>query len=127
MLLLLASCAGLAVVLAAVGIYAVMSYTIAERTREIGVRIALGTRPFDIVALILRQDGLVAAIGLPAGLTLSLIFGRLLQALLYGITPHDPVTLVGAAVFLAVVALAAMLVPTLKATGLDPIIAIRYE
>lgn len=98
MLLLLASCAGLAVVLAAVGIYAVMSYTIAERTREIGVRIALGTRPFDIVALILRQGGLVAAIGLPAGLTLSLIFGRLLQALLYGITPHDPVTLVGSSV-----------------------------
>jgi putative ABC transport system permease protein len=127
MLLLLASCAGLAVVLAAVGIYAVMSYTIAERTREIGVRIALGARPFNIVALIVRQGGLVTAIGLAAGLTLSLIFGHVLQAFLYGITPHDPVTLIGSAVFLAAIALAAMLVPALKATRLDPIAAIRCE
>jgi putative ABC transport system permease protein len=127
MLLLLGCCAGLAVVLAAVGIYAVMSYTIAERTREIGVRIALGARPFNIVALIVRQGGLVTAIGLAAGLTLSLIFGHVVQALLYGITPHDPVTLVGAAVFLAAIALAAMLVPALKATRLDPIVAIRCE
>jgi putative ABC transport system permease protein len=127
MLLLLGCCAGLAVVLAGVGIYAVMSYTIAERTREIGVRIALGARPFDVVALIVRQGGLVTAIGLSAGLTLSLILGHVLQALLYGITPHDPVTLIGAAVFLSAIALAAMLVPALKATRLDPIVAIRCE
>jgi len=127
MLLLLGVCAGLAVVLAAVGIYAVMSYTIAERTREIGVRIALGARPFNVVALIMRQGGLVTAIGLSTGLTLSLIFGHVLQALLYGITPHDPVTLIGAAVFLAAIALAAMVVPALKATRLDPIVAIRCE
>jgi putative ABC transport system permease protein len=127
MLLLLGCCAGLAVVLAAVGIYAVMSYTIAERTREIGVRIALGARPFNVVALIMRQGGLVTAIGLSAGLTLSLIFGHLLEALLYGITPHNPVTLIGAAVFLAAVALASMVVPALKATRLDPIVAIRCE
>jgi putative ABC transport system permease protein len=127
MLLLLACCAGLAVLLAAVGIYAVMSYTIAERTREIGLRIALGARPFNIVALIMRQGGLVTAIGLSAGLTLSLVFGHVLQAFLYRTTPHDPVTLIGAAVLLAAIALAAMLVPALKATRLDPIVAIRCE
>jgi predicted permease len=127
MLLLLGCCAGLAVVLAAVGIYAVMSYTIAERTREIGVRIALGARPVNVVALIMRQGGLITAIGLSAGLTLSLIFSHLLQALLYGITPHDPATLIGAAVFLAAIALASMVLPALKASRLDPIVAIRCE
>jgi ABC-type antimicrobial peptide transport system permease subunit len=127
MLLLLGCCAAIAVVLAAIGIYAVMSYTIAERTREIGVRIALGARPYNIAALIIRQGGLVTAIGLSAGLMLSLISGHVFQALLYGVTPHDPLTLIGAVLFMAAIALAAMLVPAIKATRLDPIVAIRCE
>jgi putative ABC transport system permease protein len=127
MLVLLGCCAGLAVLLAAVGIYAVMSYTIAERTREIGVRIALGARPFNVIALIVRQGGLIAGIGLSAGLMLSLIFGHVLQAFLYGVTPRDPVTLTAAAGFLAAIALLAILVPALKAAGCDPIVAIRSE
>ena len=127
MLVLLACCAGLAVLLAAVGIYAVMSYTIAEGTQEIGVRIALGARPFNVIALIVRQGGLIAAIGLAAGLALSLIFGHVLQAFLYGVTPHDPVTLTAAATFLAAIALTAMLVPALKAAQCDPMAAIRCE
>ncbi len=126
-LLLLGCCAGLAVLLAAVGIYAVMSYTIAERTREIGVRIALGARPVNVMVLIVKQGGVVTAIGLAAGLALSLIFGRVLQTLLYGITPHDPVTLIAAAGLLALIALAAMLGPALKAAQSDPIAAIRSE
>jgi putative ABC transport system permease protein len=127
MLLLLGCCAGLAVLLAAVGIYAVMSYTVAERTQEIGIRIALGARPSNVLVLILRQGGLVTAIGLSAGFTLSLIFGHVLHAFLYGITPHDPVTLAAAAGFLACISLAAMLVPALKASRCDPIAAIRSE
>jgi putative ABC transport system permease protein len=127
MLVLLGCCAGLAALLAAVGIYAVMSYTVAERTQEIGIRIALGARPSNVLVLILRQGGLVTAIGLSAGLTLSLIFGHVLQALLYGVTPHDPVTLAAAAGFLACISLAAMLAPALKASRCDPIAAIRSD
>jgi len=127
MLLLLGCCAGLAVLLAAVGIYAVMSYTVAERTQEIGIRIALGARPCNVLVLIARQGGLVIAIGLSAGLAMSLIFGHVLQALLYGITPHDPLTLAAAMGFLAAIAFAAMLGPALKAARCDPIAAIRCE
>jgi putative ABC transport system permease protein len=127
MLLLLGCCAGLAVLLAAVGIYAVMSYTVAERTQEIGIRIALGARPCNVLALIARQGGLVISIGLSAGLAMSLIFGHVLQALLYGITPHDPLTLAAAMGFLAAIAFAAMLGPALKAARCDPIAAIRCE
>jgi len=127
MLMLLGCCASLAVLLAAVGIYAVMSYTVAERTREIGVRIALGARPCNVLALIVRQGGLVIAIGLSAGLALSLMFGHVLHALLYGITPHDPLTLAAAMGFLAAIAFAAMLGPALKASRCDPIAAIRSE
>ncbi len=125
--LLVACCAGLAIVLAAVGIYAVMSYSVAERTREIGVRIALGARPFDVVALIVRQGGLVAGIGLLAGWALSMMFSRLLRAFLYEVGPHDPATLAAAAGFLAAVAMVAIVVPALKAARCDPVVAIRSE
>jgi ABC-type antimicrobial peptide transport system permease subunit len=125
--LLVACCAGLAILLAAVGIYAVMSYSVAERTREIGVRIALGARPFDVVALIVRQGGLVTGIGLLAGWALSMMFSHVLQALLYGVGPHDPATLAAAAGFLATVAMIAIVVPALKAARCDPVVAIRSE
>jgi ABC-type antimicrobial peptide transport system permease subunit len=75
----------------------------------------------------MQQGGFVIGIGLSAGLTLSLIFSHVLQALLYGITPHDPVTLTASAAFLAAIGLAAMLIPALKATRFDPIVAIRCE
>jgi putative ABC transport system permease protein len=126
-MLLVACFAGLAMLLAAVGIYAVISYSVAERTREMGVRIALGARPLDVVALIVRQGGLVAGVGLLAGLALSMIFGQTLQALLYGIGTHDPATIAGVAGFLAVVAFVATLVPALRAARCDPMLAIRGE
>jgi predicted permease len=126
-MLLVACFAGLAMLLAAVGVYAVISYSVAERTREIGVRIALGARPSDVVGLIVRQGGVVAGIGLLTGLALSMIFGHALQALLYGIGPHDPATLAAAMGFLASVAFVAMLVPALRAARSDPVAAIRCE
>jgi putative ABC transport system permease protein len=124
-LLLVGCCAGLAVVLAAIGIYAVMSYIIAERTQEIGIRITLGARSSNVLILILRQAGFVIAIGLSAGVALSLIFGHVIDARLYGITPHDPATLTAAAAFLAGIAFMATLVSALKATRLDPLVAVR--
>lgn len=125
--MLVAAFAGLAIVLAAVGIYAVISYSVAERTREIGIRIALGAQPRDVMALIVRQAGSVTGIGLVAGMALALSFGSVLGALLYGIAPHDPATIAGAAAFLGVVAFAAMLVPALKAARSDPMVAIRCD
>lgn len=125
--LLLASYAALAILLAVVGVYAVTSYSIAERTREIGVRIALGARPRDVVSLIVRERSLIAGVGLSAGLILSLIFGRVLQTLLYGVTAHDPGTLSAAAVLLAAVVLSAIVIPAAKAARLDPVVALRRE
>jgi ABC-type antimicrobial peptide transport system permease subunit len=125
--ILVAAFAGLAMLAAALGIYAVISYSVAERTREIGIRIALGAQPRDIVALIVRQAGSVTGIGLVAGMGLALSFGNVLGALLYGIAPHDPATIVGAAAFLGVVAFAAMLAPALKAARSDPMVAIRCD
>jgi putative ABC transport system permease protein len=125
--MLVAAFAGLAMLLAAVGIYAVISYSVAERTREIGIRIALGAQPRDVVALIVRQAGSVIGIGLVAGMALALSLGNVLGALLYGIAPHDPAIISGTAALLGVVAFAAMLVPALKAARSDPMVAIRCD
>jgi putative ABC transport system permease protein len=119
--------AGLAMLLAAVGIYAVISYSVAERTREIGIRIALGARPKDVAALIVREAGQVTGLGLVAGVALASAFGSVLRALLYGIGPRDPAAIAGAAAFLGIVAFSAMLVPAVKAARSDPMVTIRCE
>lgn len=90
-------------------------------------RIALGARPVNVIALIVRQGGFVTAIGLGIGLILSLTFGHVLQTFPYGVTPHDPVTLATATGFLAAIAFAAMLAPALKAARCDPIVARRCD
>ncbi len=116
-----AALAGLALLLAGIGIYGILAYTVAQRSAEIGVRVALGGRPSDIAWLVLRQTvGLVGA-GLLAGLVGSLLMTRLLQKLLYGVGPRDLGTLAAAAAVLAAVGLVAALVPARRAVRVDPI------
>jgi putative ABC transport system permease protein len=125
--MLVAAFAGLAMLLAAVGIYGVISYSVAERRREIGIRIALGARPGDVAALIVREAGSVMGIGLVVGVALALSLVSVLRALLYGIGPRDPATIAGAVAFLGIVAVVAMLAPALKAARSDPMVAIRCD
>ncbi|HKW50077.1 MAG TPA: ADOP family duplicated permease [Gemmatimonadaceae bacterium] len=125
--LLFVSFAGVALVLAVAGIYGVMAGAVTERTREIGVRTALGATPRAILVMVLLQGARLAAAGLLLGLVGALSLGRFLHSLLYGVGATDPVTLAGVALVLAAVALAACLLPALRALGVDPIAALRAE
>ncbi|HEV8236051.1 MAG TPA: ADOP family duplicated permease [Gemmatimonadaceae bacterium] len=126
-LLLFASFAALALVLAIAGIYGVLAGAVTERTREIGVRTALGATPASILAMVLLQGARLAGAGLLLGLIGALSLGRFLQSLLYGVGSTDPVTLAGVALLLAAVALTACLLPAMRALGIDPIAALRAE
>ena len=120
-----ASLAGLALLLAGIGIYGILAYGVAQRRNEIGLRVALGGRPRDIVWLVLRQAAGLVAAGLAAGVVGSLLLTSLLQKLLYGVGPRDFATLAAAAAVLAAVGLAAALVPARRAVRVDPIAALR--
>ena len=126
-LLLFVSFAIVALVLAVAGIYGVLAGAVTERTREIGVRTALGATPASIIAMVLLQGAQLAGAGLFLGLVGALSLGRFLQSLLYGVGSADPVTLAGVALLLAGVALAACLLPAMRALGIDPIAALRAE
>jgi putative ABC transport system permease protein len=127
LMLLVTSFAILAVVLGAVGIYGVMAHLVAQREREIGVRVALGAVPREIVRLITVQGMTMVGLGILAGAVASLAATRLLRSLLFEVRPSDPVTLLGTAVALAGVAAIAMVVPALRATRIDPIDALRAD
>jgi putative ABC transport system permease protein len=119
--------AALAIVLAMIGVYGVVSYSVSQRINEIGIRVALGARSADIYRLVLRESLTLSAIALALGLLGSLALGRVLQSLLFEVTPTDPLTLVSVcAVVLAVSTLAAAL-PARRATRVDPTVALRYE
>ena len=119
--------AGLATLLAAVGLYGVLAYTVAQRTREIGLRMALGAAPDRVRGMILRQTGLMTVVGGVAGLALAVLAGRGAQSLLFELKGYDPVVFTSAAAVLALVALAAGFVPALRASRVDPMTALRYE
>ena len=119
--------AGLAVVLAAAGVYGVLAFSVAQRTREIGIRMAIGASAASMRWWILRRALSLAAIGIVAGLGGALLLGRSLQRLLFEVAPSDPPTAFGAAVMLSLVALAAALVPAQRATRVDPQEALRAE
>ena len=117
----------LAVVLAAVGIYGVMSYTVSQRTQEIGVRIALGAQTANVRSMILAQTIKLTALGVAIGLAGAFVVARFLTSLLFGVGTYDPVTFLGVALLLIVVAMVAAYVPARRAMRVDPIVALRYE
>ncbi|HEY6249399.1 MAG TPA: ABC transporter permease [Candidatus Angelobacter sp.] len=119
--------AGLAFVLTAIGLYGVISYSVAQRTREMGIRVALGAQRANILNMVVRQGALLAAIGVGAGLTASLFATRLVRSQLYGIGVTDPVTFLVVPVLLLAVALLASYVPARRATKVDPIVVLRDE
>jgi len=117
----------LAVVLAAIGIYGVMSYVVASRTRELGVRVALGAARSDVLLLIMKQGMSLALIGLAGGLLVGFGAAQLIVKLLFGVNPTDPITFVGVTVLLGLVAALACYIPARRATKVDPLVALRYE
>ena len=123
----LAGFAGFAVLLAAVGIYGVMAYAVSQRTREMGVRIALGAGRGNVLRMILSQGFRLALIGAGLGLAASFVLTRLMTGLLFGVKPSDPLTFVLVTAALLAVALAACWIPAHRATRVDPVVALRYE
>lgn len=119
--------AGVALVLSAAGLYGLISYLVAQRTREMGVRIALGARRKDVLGLVMRQGAGLTGFGIGLGLAGAFAFTRLLESLLYGVSVRDPLTYAGLAVLLSVVALIATWLPARRASRIDPILAIRAE
>ena len=126
-MILLAVFAVLALVLASIGIYGVMSYVAAQRTREIGVRMALGAQRKDVMALVLGDAARMIFIGVPIGLIAAGLLASQLKSFVFGVSTVDPLTFGGVALLLSGVAFAACLIPAQRAMRVDPIVALRYE
>jgi ABC-type antimicrobial peptide transport system permease subunit len=117
----------LALVLASVGIYGLMAYSVAQRTNEIGIRLALGASPRRVLTMVLSEASWLATAGVAAGVGASLLLNRLVKSMLYGIAPYDPATLSGALLLLLTVALAASWIPARRAARVQPVEALRRD
>jgi len=125
--LLIGSFAGLALILAVIGLYGVISYSVMQRTREIGIRVAMGAQRPDVLRLVLREALTTSAIGVLAGVIAGLFLTRLMSSLLYGVAPNDWPTFAAVSAVLLLVSIAACAIPATRATRVDPVIALRYE
>ena len=125
--LLLAIFASVALILAAIGLYGVMSYSVSWQTHEIGIRMALGANRANVLRLVVRQGMKMTLVGLALGLIGAFFMSRVLIGMLYGVSPTDPLTFGGVSVVLLAVALLACLIPARRATRVDPIVALRDE
>jgi putative ABC transport system permease protein len=119
--------AAMALALAAIGIFGVISYSVSRRTNEIGIRVALGAQGTDILKQVLAEGTRLAAVGLTLGLGASIVVTRFLATLLFGVKPTDPLTFAAVAAVLAAVTLTACYLPARRATRVDPLVALRYE
>ena len=126
-MLLLATFAAVALLLAAIGLYGVIGFAVAQRTREIGVRVAVGAQRRDVLRLVMRRGMLPIATGLVIGIAAAVALSHLIAGLLYGITPTDPATLLTVTMFLTAIAVMAIYLPARRATRIDPLIALRAE
>jgi putative ABC transport system permease protein len=125
--LLLAAFAGVALILAGIGLYGVIAYSVTQRTNEMGVRMALGAQKNDVLKMVLGEGALLAGIGIAIGLAIGLALMQVISRLLFGVNARDPLTFAATALVIFVVALAASLFPALRAIRVDPMVALRYE
>jgi predicted permease len=126
-LVMLAIAGAMAMALGIIGIYGVISYTVSQRKREIGIRLALGAQSGDVVGMVLRQGAKLALVGVSIGVVVALGLARLMTSLLFGVTSHDPLTFAAVATLLILIALLACYIPARRAMKVDPMVALRYE
>jgi putative ABC transport system permease protein len=119
--------AAMALTLAAIGLFGLVRYNVTQRIQEIGIRMALGARPREVLSMLIIQSGRLIAAGIIAGILFALVLTRTMRSLLYGVSPADPITFVAMAILLAAVALLAAYIPARRAMRVDPMVALRYE
>jgi ABC-type antimicrobial peptide transport system permease subunit len=117
----------IALILATIGLYGVMSYVAATRTREIGIRLALGAQPSRVIGSLVREAMLLVGAGIALGVPAALASTKLVSSWLFGLKPNDPVTIVSGALFLASVGMVAAYIPAKRAAGVDPLVALRHD